>query len=67
MKPHDKWVTPLCYECHHRQHTGAGELTFWCDMKHPIGLAENLYKLTGDREKAIQEILRFNRVFQNSK
>lgn len=65
MKPHDKWTTPLCYECHHRQHTG--ELTFWGDMKHPMSLAENLYALSGEREKAIQEILRWNRVFRNSR
>ena len=67
MKPHDKWVTPLCYQCHNRQHTGAGELTFWGDMSLPISLAENLYTLTGNREKAIQEILRWNRAFRSQK
>lgn len=65
MKPHDKWTTPMCHFCHSEQHRG--EVTFWTDMKHPIGLAENLYALTGNRDKAIQEVLRFNRVFQNRK
>jgi len=67
MKSHDKWVTPLCYECHHKQHTGAGELTFWGDMNKPIELANALYLMTGDKEKAIHHIIRFNRVFRNQK
>lgn len=65
MKPHDKWTTPMCHFCHAKQHTG--EQTFWGDMDLPIRLAAKLYELTGNTEKAIAEILRFNRVFQNSK
>lgn len=66
MKSHDKWCVPLSAEEHHLQHQ-IGEKSYWVDMKHPMALAENLYALSGNREKAIQEILRWNRVFQNSK
>jgi len=66
MKPHDKWTTPKCHECHSQAHN-CGEKTFWGDMKYPIGLAENLYSLTGDREKAIQCIIKFNREFRREK
>lgn len=65
MKPSDCMTVSLCHFCHAKQHNG--ELTFWTDMKYPIGLAENLYKLSGDKEKAIQEIIRFNRVFRSKK
>lgn len=66
MKPSDCMTVPLSADCHSRQHQ-VGEASFWKDMSLPISLAENLYTLTGNREKAIQEILRWNRVFRSQK
>ena len=66
MKSHDKWCVPLSAEEHHRQHQ-IGEKSYWGNMDYPMSLAENLYALSGDREKAIQEILRWNRAFRNQK
>lgn len=52
MKPDDKWVVPLCRECHRTQH-GQNEKAFWAkcgiDVLH---LAEQLYEHSGDELKA---------------
>ena len=66
MKPSDCYVTPLCHDCHSRQHN-KGEDTFWKDVSLPASLAESLYKLSGNKEKSIQAILRFNRVLRSQK
>lgn len=66
LKPSDCYTTPLCHECHSLQHN-KGEDTFWKDVSLPASLAESLYKLSGDREKSIQTILRFNRVLRSQK
>lgn len=67
MKPSDRMTVPLCYECHNNEQHRVGEQTFWTDMSFPIGLAENLYLLTGNREKSIHEVIRFNRIFSKVK
>lgn len=66
LKPSDRYVTPLCYECHSRQHS-RGEVTFWGDINKPIELANALYLMTGDKEKSIHRIIGFNRSFKNWK
>lgn len=67
MKSSDCMTLSLCHHCHNNEQHRLGEQTFWGDMDLPIQLAAKLYELTGNTEKAIAEILRFNRVFQNSK
>lgn len=64
MKPHDKHTVPLCHECHSLQHN-RGELSFWKDMDIPISLANALFVMTGDREKAMFKLMRFSRDFRN--
>lgn len=66
LKPSDCYVTPLCYDCHSRQHS-KGEVTFWGDVEKAIQLANALYVMTGDKEKAIHHIIRFNRVLRSQK
>jgi len=66
MKSSDCMIVPLSADCHARQHQ-IGEISFWGDMALPIGLAENLYALSGDIEKSIHHIIRFNRVFRFKK
>lgn len=66
LKPSDNFTVSLCFQCHHNQHQ-KGEVSFYGDVWKVIDLANKLYSMTGDTEKAIAEILRFNRVFQNNK
>jgi len=66
IKPSDRFTVPLCFSCHHVQHQ-KGEITFWGDINKPIGLSEALFNMTGNKEKAIHEIIRWNRVFRNQK
>lgn len=66
MKPPDCVVIPMCHE-HHSLNHAKGDLTFWGDMNKPIELANALWLMTGDREKAIHRIIGFRRAFQNSK
>jgi len=72
IKSHDKWSVPLSAEEHMRQHQ-IGEKSYWGDMSIPMGLSAKLYEiyysfdLDEAKEKVIEEILRWNRVFQNRK
>lgn len=52
MKPDDKWVLPMCRECHRTQHQ-QNERAFWakCGID-ALELAECLYECTGDEAKA---------------
>lgn len=52
MKPDDKWVVPMCRECHRTQHQ-QNERAFWakCGID-ALELAECLYECTGDEAKA---------------
>lgn len=65
IKPPDNSVVPLCHQCHMTQHKG--ELSFWGSMNYPIELANALWLMTGDKEKAIHRIIGFRRVFQKYK
>ena len=67
IKSSDCMAVPLCYNCHNNEQHRRGEQNFWTDMVFPISLAENLYALSGNKEKAIQEILRWTRVFRSKK
>lgn len=67
MKSSDCYVVSLCHHCHNNEQHRVGEQKFWTDMSFPIGLAENLYALTGNKEKAIHHIIRFNRVLRSKK
>lgn len=68
-KPSDKWAVPLCSiyptssttlstGCHGRQHY-EGEETFWSRYGDPIGLAEHLWKASGDMEAGMRAVERF--------
>lgn len=58
LKPHDKWVLPLCALHHALQHC-IGELTFWSRVGiDPVSLAEHLWRHSGDTDKAIRAIER---------
>ncbi|MBD3817893.1 MAG: hypothetical protein IE912_03125 [Brevundimonas diminuta] len=55
-KPSDRWTTPLCRDCHTRQHTGA-ELAFWQALGiDPFDLCQALYAISGDTTAAEQII-----------
>lgn len=55
-KPSDRWTTPLCRDCHSRQHTGA-ELAFWQTLGiDPFDLCQALYAVSGDTTAAEQII-----------
>ena len=44
-KPHDRFATPLCRECHAQQHSMA-EMAFWAMvMLNPFKIAHDLYQL----------------------
>lgn len=66
LKPPDCVTIPMCHEHHSLNHL-KGDITFWGDMDLPINLAANLYNMTGNREKAIHHIIRFNRVLRSNK
>lgn len=71
LKSHDKWSLPLSAEEHHLQHQ-IGEKAYWGDMSIPMGLSAKLYEIYNEygedgRDKAITEIVRFNRVFRSKK
>lgn len=64
IKPDDNRVVSLCRECHHKQHTGRGELTFWYKFggwEKAVVLAKRLYEITGDKEKALLEMAKWKR------
>ena len=47
-KPHDKWATPLCRDCHREQHR-LGERAFWSIVGiDPVFLCTRLYAARGD-------------------
>ena len=48
MKPSDYWTTPLCRDCHARQHTG--ERTFW-QGKDPLAIIEALIRTSPVRRE----------------
>jgi len=59
-KPSDRWTTPLCRDCHARQHTGA-ELAFWQALGiDPFDLCQALYAVSGDTTAA-EAIIRNHR------
>lgn len=64
MKPSDCYTIPLCHHCHNNEQHSVGEQKFWIDMSFPIRLAEKLYTITGNKEKAIHEIIRFSRAIR---
>lgn len=49
-KPEDRYTVPLCRDCHQRQHD-VGEVTFWRDSEIPLGLADSLWRHTGDIDR----------------
>lgn len=57
LKPSDDRALPLCHRCHMASHSG--EKTFWgFKIDQAIELAQELYKVTGDRSAAIKLILK---------
>ena len=51
-KPSDRWTTPLCRDCHTKQHSGA-ELAFWHALGiDPFELCQALYAVSGDTTAA---------------
>lgn len=66
-KPSDKWALPLCSAtwgsdhrrgCHSKQHV-MGEQSFWYERGDPLGLAEHLWKVSGDMEAGMRAVERF--------
>jgi len=58
IKPSDKFTVPLCHSCHDTQHN-RGEVSFWGDVERAVKLAEDLYAVSGNWEKACGLIVRF--------
>lgn len=61
MKPSDCYVVPLSCNQHAVQHE-IGELKFWYPyggFEKAIVLAKDLYSVTGDRNKALNILMRF--------
>jgi hypothetical protein len=57
MKPDDRWVLPLCRDCHARQHS-VGELTFWDEIQlSPFLVCERLYAASPDIEAMLKVIV----------
>lgn len=55
-KPSDCWTTPLCRDCHTRQHSGS-EAAFWSALNiDPVDLCRALYAASGDEYAARQAI-----------
>lgn len=60
LKAGDDFLLPVCFGHHHALHTGKGESSFWGSKIHKINdLANNLYKISGDQESAMQLIKDF--------
>jgi hypothetical protein len=48
MKPADRYIVPLCSDCHSLQHQ-FGELTFWSTVRiDPLNVAFRLWTISGD-------------------
>jgi hypothetical protein len=51
-KSDDRYAVPLCGECHALQHSG-NERLFWRDRGiNPLGVADRLYRCSGNQEAA---------------
>ena len=60
-KTGDDNAVPLSHEQHMRQHS-TGELSFWGpDIERAKRLAKDLYAMSGDTEKAVFRIFKFQR------
>lgn len=58
QRPSDRYGLPLCHQHHiHDQHV-RGETPFWGNTEIPIALAEELYRHTGDEERAMRAVAR---------
>lgn len=58
QRPSDRYGVPLCRQHHiHDQHV-RGEAAFWGNTEIPVALAEELYRHTGDKERAMRAIER---------
>lgn len=71
-KPSDRWCVPLCQAnilpkdgmwgggpgCHNEQHH-YGEESFWAGKSDPLGLAEHLWRVSGDMEAGMRAVERF--------
>lgn len=58
QRPSDRYGLPLCHQHHiHDQHV-RGEAAFWRNTEIPVALAEELYRHTGDEERAMRAIAR---------
>lgn len=63
LKPSDNFTLSLCFLCHNFQHQ-KGEVTFYGDVYKAIDLANELYAMSGDKERAVHRIINFNRNFR---
>jgi hypothetical protein len=59
IKPSDSRTLPLCYRCHHRQHT-MSEKKFWSDLDiDPIKLCDicfDIYSNTKSAERCLSQM-----------
>jgi len=57
VKPADRYVAPLCRWCHGLQHSH-GQPAFWVDLDIAFGLAEELWRHSGDQDRGVRAVLR---------
>ena len=58
QKPPDRYVTPLCHQCHMEQHS-MGERAWWrAQGLDPFAIADELYRVTPDSGKMLAIIIR---------
>ena len=60
MKPGDNYCISLCSVCHKRQHQ-VGQNAFFGDVDKVLELANALWVMTGDKERAKARLLQFRR------
>jgi hypothetical protein len=63
MKPPDSFVIPMCHSCHFTQHN-IGEKKFWGDTDKPKELANALWLMTSNLEKAKERIVLFRKTIR---
>lgn len=66
QKPDDKWLVPLCHDCHAKQHR-IGEVSFWGDVLHKAKelalLLDFIYSDNRCTKSARHKVLYYRRFF----
>ena len=62
LKPSDKYVVPMCHECHSKQHR-TSEKEHFKNIDETIKFALKLHNLTGNWSKGVQAVLEFRRQY----